>query len=268
MYTQLCRELASIGAIVVAVEHEDGSGVFATDASTQEPIEYIQPPEDAGIVEFRRPFLQRVNELNATISSIGALALGDGDDETDISIILRLANPHQIVHVGHSFGSASVFRYLQGLRQLPAENQSISQPLGALLLDLFAESLAEPTASWSVPVPIALVNSEEFATSELEAPLHQKITTENPQNTIAFTYFRGTLHQWVSESHLFLPAWLLQTIGLMGPGNYEETNAATMLAVQETVRTFLHPNPELSAPTLARNLVQINPNVVVNQHVN
>jgi len=54
----------------------------------------------------------------------------------------------------------------------------------------------------------------------------------------------------------------------MGPGNYEETNAATMLAVQETVRTFLHPNPELSAPTLARNLVQINPNVVVNQDVN
>jgi len=269
MYTQLCRELASMGAVVVAVEHEDGSGVFATDVLTQEPIEYIQPPDDVGIVEFRRPFLdQRVNELNATISSIVALALGDGDDETDISLVLRLANPHQIVHVGHSFGSASVFHYLQSLRQLPAANQSSSHPLGALLLDLWAESLAEPNASWTLPVPIALLNSEEFATSELEVPLHQKITTENPQNTIAFTYFRGTFHQWVSDSHLFLPAWTMKAIGFMGSGNYEETNAATMSAVQETVRTFLHPNPELSATALAGKLVQINPNVVVNQDVN
>merc|ERR1712118_198449 len=43
MYTQFCRELASCGAVVVAIEHEDGSASFAED-SDEQIICFKRPP--------------------------------------------------------------------------------------------------------------------------------------------------------------------------------------------------------------------------------
>merc|ERR1712224_489354 len=81
MYTQFCRELASAGAIVIAIEHEDGSGLFAKNASTGEIITYVNNPDDLdkddskALAAFRHPFLEkRADELTATVASVAAAA--------------------------------------------------------------------------------------------------------------------------------------------------------------------------------------------------
>merc|ERR1712048_220007 len=96
MYTQFCRDLASIGAIVLAVEHEDGSGIYAQNAETGEDITYSKPPADldtsdnSAIANFRHPFLeQRADEITATIAAIVAVATKDSNE--------HLSSPEQLL---------------------------------------------------------------------------------------------------------------------------------------------------------------------------
>ena len=75
MYVQICAQLASFGYIIVAIEHEDGSGCHAQTASG-ELLRYKRPPDgfvycrDA-VVGFRRPFLaKRVDEIAAVAAAL------------------------------------------------------------------------------------------------------------------------------------------------------------------------------------------------------
>ncbi|CAJ1339400.1 unnamed protein product, partial [Effrenium voratum] len=57
MYTQFCRDVASLGWVVIALEHEDGSGVFALDTEGRK-IPYVEMPKGMDIAGFRQPFLE------------------------------------------------------------------------------------------------------------------------------------------------------------------------------------------------------------------
>jgi hypothetical protein len=80
MYTDLCRCLASFGYIVIALEHEDGSGVHAAGASGQF-IRYKRPDSTPysreKVTRFRAGFVeQRVTEMDR-VPFVAAARLGE-----------------------------------------------------------------------------------------------------------------------------------------------------------------------------------------------
>jgi len=63
MYTQLCMHLASLGYVVVALEHEDGSGAYA-EAAPELAADHGEgvfdlPAHGAAPVYFSRPIPQK-----------------------------------------------------------------------------------------------------------------------------------------------------------------------------------------------------------------
>jgi hypothetical protein len=75
IYTSQCAHLASLGYVVVAIEHADGSGSFATDASGA-PVPhrgFKGEYSHENVVAFRAPFLeQRVAELRGVLDALQA----------------------------------------------------------------------------------------------------------------------------------------------------------------------------------------------------
>jgi dienelactone hydrolase len=132
MYTQFCQQLSSYGYIVIALEHEDGSGAYAEriindnknkDETTR--ILYKRPDDSpysrTKVVTFRQPFLQkRVDEINTIIN----ILLENKNDKSNniqsyqketmpsvkhplLDKILQISDTSKgISFVGHSFGAA------------------------------------------------------------------------------------------------------------------------------------------------------------------
>lgn len=73
MYSDLCAEMASFGAVVLALEHEDGSGLCAETAAG-DPVPYspsIREGKRDACVAFRKPFLaKRLAECEAVLSQL------------------------------------------------------------------------------------------------------------------------------------------------------------------------------------------------------
>lgn len=168
MYTTLCYLLASYGYIVIALEHEDGSAMFAQPQESAEPLPYKatepepQPPKgwDAmteGSAEHyswcekshqfhqqhRRPFLdKRFAELQTVLHAIRT-PQSEGEPQCAdlaqhlhrerVHDVMGSMDPDKISLMGHSFGSATVIR---------ASVEMDFEFNAQVLLDL-----------WSTPVP-------------------------------------------------------------------------------------------------------------------
>jgi len=267
MYTQLCREIASAGAIVVAIEHEDGSGIYAQNAKTGETIPYNEPPpdwmksSDAAIADFRHPFLeQHAAEITATVATLVAAAQGMAGQAVEdmeasdgaLAAVLRYGDPEHLVLVGHSFGAAGVVRYLRHLR----ERRQRYPCTGVLLMDAWMQPLVAEDIDYGVQVPFALLQSETWGVSD---GLNTMVRASGP-NFLGGWSVVGTLHQWVSESHFFGPRWLLRRNGVMGPGKYARYAHATFNMTILIIRTLLEPS--LGAQ-LCERAESINPDVLI-----
>ena len=153
MYTTLCLLLASYGYIVVALEHEDGSAMFAQPHESTEPLPYKatdpepQPPKGwEGMTEgsaehyswcekshqfhqqHRQPFLDKRSAELQTV--LRAIRTPQGEPQCAVTGSM---DPDKISLMGHSFGSATVMR---------ASVEMEFEFSAAVLLDL-----------WSTPVP-------------------------------------------------------------------------------------------------------------------
>lgn len=242
LYTQFCRELASLGAIVIAIEHEDGSGAFAVDGKTGAHIPYVDPPMDVDAVAFRHPFLERrVEELKATTATIQRMAAKGSDAldcETELLTVLRCGDPEQLLLIGHSFGAAGILRYLRRLTDTAAP----SDYRGIILLDSWPDPLLEEDLRVGQSLSIALVISEQWARTRRYVQACRK-TMASCKGCSAAVIVRGAYHQWISESSYFAPAWFLRRIGIMGPGQREHVHRVTIKAVHlmvEAMRNVLH----------------------------
>ncbi|CAE7232704.1 plg7 [Symbiodinium sp. CCMP2592] len=139
MYTQFCRDLASLGVIVLALEHEDGSGIWAT-SGTGEPIPYKDPPSGSTIPEFRAPQLdQRASDLAASAFAIQSIAQSEAGHTSNTSLlaeVLRTGDANDLHFVGHSFGAAGMLTYLKDLAEkgLDCPYGSVQDYIGMALL--------------------------------------------------------------------------------------------------------------------------------------
>jgi dienelactone hydrolase len=177
MYTQLCSLMSSHGFVVVAVEHEDGSGSYA------ERIQQIQSSESSNIkgddrdvvipykrpndepysrqkvLNFRTPMLQqRVQEMEDVIKYFvktheegstelkPTTAVTNDRKDRNYEILHQLASecidPTQIHLVGHSFGGATAFLAAQKWTNLGSPSSAaFLQPKSVTSLDCWAFAL-------------------------------------------------------------------------------------------------------------------------------
>lgn len=246
MYTQFCRELSSAGAVVVAVEHEDGSGAFA-QTCTGEVIEYVKPSKEAKVVDFRRPFLeQRAKELKAVTEILRFLTTRQGlescatDDTKALAELLQHADANRILLSGHSFGATGVCFYLG---HLSSEEQA--PYVGALLMDPWSVPLGSGPGSPAkgFPLPFTLLLSQSWADGKIEGTAARELIRAAGPRCLASFAVQGSLHQWVSDTHLMrAPAFLLRKAGIAGQGDLGRCFAATALLLQAMVQALLVPN--------------------------
>lgn len=239
MYTQLGREVAALGAIFLAIEHEDGSGLYAVDARSGQPIPYTKPPAGytgrrAELVRFRQPQLKtRVAELYAVVAYLRRAALNPEVGEAQASLdqnsmllrqVVQFADPESIVIMGHSFGAAGVVLALQnGLRRYTR---------GAVLFDPWLSVISERRIRGGMPVPYAVFISEEWDGFPHEMR-HLRQLLQGSSRGVAIGAIRvaGTRHQWIADSTLWLPRPILRRLGSVGPGDCGRAHAATVRAV-------------------------------------
>ena len=114
MYTSLCSQIASFGFIVIAIEHEDGSAVYASSSTSKSasPIYFTPIPDTLTygnrkeVVDFWQPFLnKREKEMIHELRCLPGAADKDSIcTDPLLQSILTAADKNRVQLMGHSFG--------------------------------------------------------------------------------------------------------------------------------------------------------------------
>lgn len=228
-YTKQCSDLASSGYVVIALEHEDGSGAYAK-RENGEVVAYNRPPSDLvyvphQVIDFRAPFLsKRKTEVEAVLEY-----LHRSDNE-----LARVMDLTKIAMAGHSFGSATS---VYVARALPAQTFC-----GLLLLDVWSFPLPDLALGTGSDLPVCSLLSEPFAHND-EAELTR--TLLRASNAMSF-YLPGTVHSSFSDTPWWLPAWLGRRSHLLG--KQDRDLAQSVILQVETAflaSVFDGPSPEM-----------------------
>lgn len=145
VYTSLCRSLASLGFLVVALEHEDGSGCYACTAEG-ETIQYQSPLNDG---ERTQAMLsQRLRELSSALTALGEHG---PQVERQLDAVLSACKRSSFILMGHSFGAATCALAAQELSGMATFEC-------ALLFDTWAGALTPERRDLGVPgLPVLTV---------------------------------------------------------------------------------------------------------------
>jgi dienelactone hydrolase len=251
MYSVLCASLAAEGYIVAALEHEDGSALFAQTASGH-VVPPRRPPKGFSYTRgncsaFRKPFLDmRVEEIRQVWqklkslgpgSASGSLSTGAGlsSDATKQALdgVAECINFDQVFLCGHSFGGATVVRAAQDLPMMSADST-----LGTMVLDMWPYCLpAEVTSAGLGIHPSLFLNSEPFATNS-EAHICKDLV-KTSQAALGL-YLPGSVHGSFSDTPIVLPRWLGKLLRLTGQLDsdvaYSEIAGACLLFMDECRR--------------------------------
>ena len=224
MYTCLCTHLASFGYVVVALEHEDGSGCYAErlDGDEVVAVQYEKPPESfvygrETVVDFRKPFLEkRVQEVQGIIDLLRNLPETFDDplrhpfDTADVS---------RIALVGHSFGGATATLASQKYQDDPTVR-------AAVVLDAWAFALSDEIISRGLPTPTLSILSEGWTrTTNEELPQIQDLL-RNSAGLRSSLHIPGTVHQSHSDTPNWTPKFMSQRVGSRGSERLHDAHRA------------------------------------------
>ena len=256
MYTDLCRCLASYGYIVIALEHEDGSGVHAASAADGSFIRYKRPDSTPysrdKVTRFRAGFLERrVAEIDRVLRVLRD-AQGAGEPGSDVASLLQSADSSHVSLVGHSFGAAGAF--------VAAAELGETYPLKlAALLDAWAFSLPDSTLKSQTPgqVPLLSVLSEEWTRSTELFAVDTLLEAARGAARLKGSYFIArSAHQSFSDTQLWLPRFLTGRLRMRGQHESRgSTHALTAQTVDAHIRAAAEggqaPAANLPAPSSA-----------------
>ena len=251
MYTQFCMNLSSFGYVVVAIEHEDGSGsyaerapqvegkegVFDIPAQGREPILFTPPPTKVegsnrdAIIAFRGPHLaQRLEELRTTLESIKAAgnqvasnvshvvemyapapAATQPHDATALLPIIQNCETSRISLVGHSFGAATVF-----LAGAPSAALPTGPPAAIAVLDPWAECMSDEQLNEEKTPPMLSIHSESWKELALKSSCAHAFMNSLSELRAPLV-LRKTVHQSFSDVMNWVPAMVSRRIHALGP---------------------------------------------------
>ena len=253
MYTGLCRCLASFGYIVIALEHEDGSGVHAASASDGSLVRYRRPDSTPysrdKVTRFRASFVeQRVAEVDRVLRVLRD-GQGAGELGCDVSALLQSADSSHVSLVGHSFGAAGVFA--------AAAELGDAYPLKLVaLLDAWAFSLPDSTLKSQErgQVPLLSVLSGEWTRSRELFAVDTLLNSARGAARLRGSYaIPQSAHQSFSDTQLWLPSLLTGRLRMRGQRERRgSTHALTAQTVDAHIRAAAEggqPPADLAAPT-------------------
>ena len=218
IYSHLCSDLAKLGHVVVALEHECGAGSVAFTASG-ERISYRRPPDDVaythrGVVAFRDPFLsRRMQEIRVVLDEVNRLSSSDdGDAEqrsTDVAQrVLRRVHPSKRIIAGHSFGGATVIRALSTFPDSTFEK--------AVLYDVWPYPIPSEELKRGSCVPTLSILSETFASQLPDGEVKFTETYSRSSSQFVNVFIRGTVHSTFSDTPYWFPRFIGKRFGLDG----------------------------------------------------
>jgi hypothetical protein len=244
MYTTLCSIIASYGYVVWAVEHADGSAVYAQTEKGRKL--FYQRPDDTPysrqkVTTFRRPFLEhRVEEMNKVLHYLQSTNL-DQTRTTDavLNQVLQVSNTHKNIHlVGHSFGAASMVKLVQSIT--PKQHQHNFQSLS--LLDCWAFSLDDKTLQHGCGnLPTLSILSEAWLTNPETKQVVQLLQQSQDKHQQRHHHHAGgvksyycphSVHTSFSDASVWLPRWVSRRLGVLG--TYEQRHV-TIQNVASTI---------------------------------
>jgi platelet-activating factor acetylhydrolase len=146
MYSTLCMQIASFGYIVIAMEHEDGSAIYAKPPDSK-PLFLTRVPK--GLVykhrnevqDFRRPMLdKRVQDVAAILAALQAKGTktGTGREAGDGALLASLINSvddNRVHLMGHSFGGAATLQASLHFQGSPSSSSLPSTVKSRVVLD-------------------------------------------------------------------------------------------------------------------------------------
>lgn len=239
MYQKLCGDVASHGVLVIALEHEDGSGSFCQPLDGP-PLFYKNPPPPPweynrdSVPEFRKPFLdKRVSEIenvtNTLLSLIKSPAEtqegGEFESLPDLGRrLISRVDPASVWMGGHSFGAASTVRVLQ--------HPSLKNVFrGGILLDIWSFALPRSVVKEGIglfPGGVMSILSEPFATNDEVyvirelfertdfAHVAEIVGSGEPKIHRASFKIPGCTHQQFSDAPFLTCRPIAQKFGTMG----------------------------------------------------
>lgn len=238
IYSQFCREMASVGTVVVATEPEDGSAVFARSGSTGEVLQYQRLPwgvSKEAEIRRRSPWLARRRaEMDATLaclrnSAAGAAPPGASPEAAALHSVLRNVDCKRALLVGHSFGASSAIDYLQR-----AAREGRKPFAGAILADPWSEPLPHEDLLRPLGVRFQVVISEQW-----HGPKVRHFVGAHQGELLGFEVVKGTHHQWISELAFMFPERLARCLRLSGSCGHAEGFARTTPIVFGAMRRLL-----------------------------
>jgi len=243
MYSQFCRELASFGAIVIAIEHEDGSSIFATHAASGDTIPYVKPRPDEALPMRSNQADQHASEICVAASTIMRVISAGAAPDDDFSggrasllpRVLKCGAADRMLLIGHSFGSTSCIRYL---RRVHSEAQPCPFQ-GVLLMDLWDEPLAQKDRNHGLQIPCVCMFSQAWFDDAHAISRTFKIMKLADKRWLGAVWVLGTKHQWISETSYFAPHWLLRKFGILGPASFHRAHEATIRTAWLALEAFL-----------------------------
>lgn len=228
MYSQLCANMASHGYLVLALEHEDGSGVFAERVNGD--LVYYRRPDDTPysrekVLDFRGPMLeQRVGEVESAVQFVVDTTCDTAKNSPKcdplLEKILSAADTKSgVALVGHSFGAVTM--------ALVAQRDLIPMKSVALL-DPWCFSLKDSDLDKGVASPPVISILSESWTKNNELPQVQRLL----KNSVGISMFwlPGTVHQSFADSANWLPRVVARRMYMIGKD--EERHKTTRLVAE------------------------------------
>ena len=215
VYHVLCSEMAADGYIVVSIEHEDGTGLFAQHLNGEPVAAFPNPTKfnftRQSVVQWRKPVLdKRIAELRAVVQALHSNSL-----QTDANPVLRKLGQQidlkaGIFLVGHSFGSAAIVQFAE-----QCEKTALVGVQGTLLLDIWPYPLPEETTAAGLSSsPSLFISSDSFWQQDDVGPVVEELV----QNSSASIGFRipNIAHQSFSDTPCLAPASFGRLAGFCG----------------------------------------------------
>jgi platelet-activating factor acetylhydrolase len=232
-YTQWCGELASLGFVVAAIEHRDGSGpgtaVMLKNGSPREVFlisESMLDPQPETSDFKAMQVAMRLAEIEETVKVLRQINDGFGqkvyitnsrEEGEDLAGWKGRLNMGRVVIGGHSYGATTA---LQALKDAPCEARPF---VGGIVLDPGKHS---GHLNDDIDVPIMVVHSQSWSArhSIFEGRPHftvvkdlvNKIMRKEEGRKPQFAWFltaKGTSHPSVTDAPLIEPFLLSWTTG-------------------------------------------------------
>ncbi|GBG34820.1 Platelet-activating factor acetylhydrolase [Hondaea fermentalgiana] len=233
MYSKACIDIASLGFVVVALEHEDGTASYAKPEGASERLPYRGPPkgfeyERDNVIEFREPFLEhRMGEVSAALAFMRKGAVTDAKMEPH-SDLARLESVFARVDrdnfwlAGHSFGGTSTV--------VASQQPWAADAQGFVLLDVWPFPVPREIAAEGFSKPVLSILSDEFASGREVALTYDMFANSSTLDKHNF-YIPGTRHQQFSDFAFAMRGFMLRVSKVCGFTTSEESQRAIFAAL-------------------------------------